>query len=125
MKPEDVNGLKGLENDRYQLKTDIYNNGMPVLKSGAFIRVSIQSSSTWVKVYARRSEDELLKAERFLLLYMFDEDFKDSTFDRTTFDKRFYDVVKVASGDAPKSKTDSKTGAQQKPKVQPKPGNQK
>jgi type II secretion system-associated lipoprotein len=125
MKPEDADNLKVLEKDRYQLKTDVYNNGMPVLKSGMFVRVTVQSSSTWVKVYARKSEEDPLKADRFLLLYMFDEDFKDSMFDRAAFDKRFNDLVKVVSGDDPKAKAASQTGTQQKPKAQTPPARNK
>jgi type II secretion system-associated lipoprotein len=117
MKPEDVNSLKGLEKDRYQMKTDVLNNGMVVLKNGMIIRISVQSSSTWVKVYARKAEDDLLKAERFLLLYMLDEDFKDNTFDRAAFDKKFYELVKVVTGDAPKEKTAAPKDARQKPKA--------
>jgi type II secretion system-associated lipoprotein len=125
MKPEDISGLKSLEKDRYQLKTDVYNNGMLVLKNGMYVNIFIQNSPSWIKVYARRSDEELLKSERFLLIYMFDEDFKDNMFDRTVFDKRFFDLVKVVSGNDPKAKADAKPGAQQKPNAPAKPVNKK
>ncbi len=90
------------ENDRlklinqsgeYILLDKIDRNGI-ILEKNTVVGLVILTSDEWIKVYAFKSADGLLAANRLLILYMFDSDFPEKKFDRILFNKELEKLVK-------------------------------
>lgn len=88
----EINQLRDYERERYILKEDV-KVGALSLKKGQDIRLYIKVEEESIKVYGYSSEKSFLKAERVLLLYLFNDDFKDSRFDKGMFEKKLYAIV--------------------------------
>jgi len=88
IKTEESTELKNLENDKYQLVKDIVNNNAIVLQKGTIVRVMTVTSSDWIKVYAMADSENPVSAQRYLMLYLFDDDFPNKVFDNDAFKER-------------------------------------
>ncbi len=77
----------------YIMLKDVTVNDL-TLASGTRVRIVIASGDDWVKVYAYRSEEDLLKSIRILVLLMFDDDFPEKQFDQAKFDEELAKVIK-------------------------------
>ena len=105
---EEVQKLKVYESDNgsyqeYVLLEETVRNGM-VLAKGERVRILIVTDDEWIKVYAYRSSEDLLKSVRFLVLHMFKDDFPDSKFDREKFDLELGKIVAKAGASDKKKK---------------------
>lgn len=109
---EDVEKLKVYESDNgtyqeYVLLEEIVRNGM-VLAKGEIVRILIVTDDEWIKVYAYRASEGLLKSVRFLVLHMFDDDFPDSKFDREKFDLELGKIIAKAGSSDNKKRAETK-----------------
>ena len=105
---EEVQKLKVYESDNgsyqeYVLLEETVRNGM-VLAKGERVRILIVTDDEWIKVYAYRSSEDLLKSVRFLVLHMFNDDFPDSKFDREKYDLKLGKIVAKAGASDKKKK---------------------
>jgi hypothetical protein len=86
---------------RAKKKADPQDQGLPFeelpFEENADIRLVIALGENWIKVYGYRDTGEHAKLteRRYLILYMFEEDFPDSRFDPEYLKKRLYSVVEV------------------------------
>jgi type II secretion system-associated lipoprotein len=87
--PEDELVLKEIEKGEYTLLVDVSNNGEVVLPKGTAVKLYLRSAYTYVKVYASRADGDPLVVTRYLVLYMFDDEFKTKMFTREEFDVKF------------------------------------
>jgi type II secretion system-associated lipoprotein len=87
--PEDERVLKEIEKDEYTLLMDVSNNGEVVLPKGTVVKLFLKTAYTYVKVYASRADGDPLAVTRYLVFYMFDDEFKTKTFTREEFDVKF------------------------------------
>lgn len=109
---EDVDKLKVYEsvNGTYQdyiILEEVDRNDL-VLEKGERVRILIVTGDEWIKVYAYRSRDDLLKSVRFLVLQMFNDDFPDGKFDREKFDLELGKIVAKAGAAEERKTTDEK-----------------
>ncbi len=86
--------MKAYEKDVYVLLKDIDVEGKK-LKKGEEIRIIVTPGKEWVKVHAYLADASELKAERFLILYLFDDDFDKKKFNIIFFDQQLNTVVAV------------------------------
>lgn len=92
-----------LEENTYRAKVtkDTEDKGYPFeeleFKRGQDIRIIIRFGDDWVKVYgyADTGENARLKENRYLILYMFREDFPDNRFDPEYFKEKLFYVLEV------------------------------
>ncbi len=63
------------------------------LEKGQKVKLHILLSDDNIKVYAYPAEIEFLKSNRLLLLYLFENDFKDGRFDKKIFMEKLGDSV--------------------------------
>ncbi|HPS56934.1 MAG TPA: hypothetical protein PK514_02410 [Spirochaetota bacterium] len=109
---EDADKLKMYEsvNGSYQeyiLLEDVDRNDL-VLEKGERVKIIIVTGDEWVKVYAYRANDDLLKSVRFLILQMFTDDFPDNKFNREKFDLELGKIVVKAGASVDKKSTEEK-----------------
>jgi type II secretion system-associated lipoprotein len=88
IKDEDRAALKDFEKDKDQLVKDLVNNNAIVMPKGTVVRVMVLTSSDWVKVYAMDNSGDPVVVQRYLLLYLFDDDFPNKVFDNDAFKER-------------------------------------
>jgi len=81
------------QSGEYILLDKVERHGI-VLEKGSVVNLIILSSDEWIKVYAYKSEEGLLVANRLLILYMFESDFPEKKFDRVLFNKELEKIVK-------------------------------
>ena len=84
--------LKKFEKGSYILRENI-SAGSHKLKKGQHIRIFIISGDEFVKVYGYPAEVDFLKSDRVLILYVFEDDFKNSRYSETTFMKKLYHII--------------------------------
>ena len=94
IRDEHMTGLKKYESTRYVMKKDVGKEEAP-LRKGEAVNLMILTGGDFVKVYAYAASTDYLKAERVLILFLFDEDFKDKAFDMRYFEERLYQIVDV------------------------------
>ncbi len=94
IRDEHMAGLKKYESARYVMKKDAGREEAP-LKKGEAVNLMILTGGDFIKVYAYPASVDYLKAERVLILFLFDEDFKDKAFDEQYFEERLYQIVDV------------------------------
>ncbi len=94
-----VEALKAYENKVYVLKKDIDVGGKK-LKKGEDIRIVVSAGKGWVKVHAFPARENELKADRVLVLYLFDDDFQNNKFNIDFFNEQL-SAVAAARGEAP------------------------
>lgn len=109
---EDIDKLKVYESANgssqdYILLEEVERNDL-VLEKGERVRIIIVTDDEWIKVYAYKASDDLLKSVRFLVLQMFNDDFPDSKFDREKFDLELGKIVAKAGDSADSSKSGEK-----------------
>ncbi len=79
------------------------------LRKGQRINIVIVEKKDWVKLYGIPAEQERLKAEQVLLMYLFKDDFPMKAFDRDFFTSKMKEVVAEAGAkDAPRDVADKK-----------------
>lgn len=99
----------------YILLVEVDRNDL-VLNKGERVRIIIVSGDEWIKVYAYRANEDLLKSMRFLILQMFNDDFPDKKFDREKFDQELGKIVEKAGIRGSTDKTDEKKKSVKKEK---------
>ena len=90
---EKADELKKYEKSKYIMKKDV-RIGSLKLKKGERVRILLSVSDDWIKVYGYRASTPVLKAERVLILYLFEDDFSEETFDQKVFDKELYSIIR-------------------------------
>ena len=94
MKDEDIDRvtLKYQEGE-YVLIDELKRDNVSLPKNSA-VKLLVETSSDWVKIYAYDSKEELLKSTRLILLYLFDTDFPNERFDQELFDSEMNKLVR-------------------------------
>jgi len=94
MKDEDIDRvtLKYQEGE-YVLIDELKRDNVSLPKNTA-VKLLVETSSDWVKIYAYDSKEELLKSTRLILLYLFDTDFPNERFDQELFDSEMNKLVR-------------------------------
>lgn len=95
----DIDLLKEKEKKIYFLKKDIDIEGKK-LKKGEPVRIVIVTAKEWIKVLAYPAKANDLKADRLLILYLFDDDFQQKQFKMNAFEEQLNAVV-VTGDSAP------------------------
>ena len=95
VKKEDNEVLKQFEEPAYIMQKDVVI-GQHVLSKNTKVRLLIISGD-WIKVYAFRYDEDVLKQRRMLLLYLFKDDFPNEKFDVDVFKEKLYEVVRPVS----------------------------
>jgi len=94
-----VDALKDYEKQYYVLKKDIDVEGKK-LKKGEEVRIVVTAGKEWVKVHAYPARANELKADRVLILYIFDDDFEKKKFNMNFFNEQLNAVAAVRGGAA-------------------------
>jgi len=76
----------------YRMKQDVKVNEL-VLKKGEKVKLMVVVEEDAVKAYAYPANVSYLKADRVLILYMFDADFEEGVFDNKYFHSRLMEIV--------------------------------
>jgi len=92
-KPEEML-LKEKENNVYILKKDLDFESKK-LKKGDEVRIIIKTGREWLKVYVYPGGVEKLKAQRYLLVYLFEDEFFNKQFNFELFNEKFNAVVSL------------------------------
>ena len=107
---EDVDSLNKRYSGDYILLQDVTINELSLPK-GTVVKLIIVGGDEWVKVYAYNAKEDLLLANRFLILYMFEDDFPDKEFNVDLLDKELANIVKPStnsSDEASQQKTNKR-----------------
>ncbi|HPA62701.1 MAG TPA: hypothetical protein PLH15_01060 [Spirochaetota bacterium] len=75
IKDEEIDAIKKYEEGTYILKTNLMDNMGNTLSKGTRVKIISKTTNEYVKFYAYSSDEPLLESKRFLLLYLFQEDF--------------------------------------------------
>ncbi len=92
IREEHAAGLKAYETGRYIMKQNAGREDAP-LRKGEVVNLIVQAGGDFIKVYAYPASVDFLKAERVLILFLFDDDFKNKVFDKQYFEERLYQLV--------------------------------
>jgi type II secretion system-associated lipoprotein len=95
LQKEDVPNIKEFEKKEYILKEDT-GEGIRFLKKGSRVKLLIQTSDESVKVYCYPAGMDFVKAERTLILYVFEDDFEKSRFKMSVFEDKLYKKIDLA-----------------------------
>jgi type II secretion system-associated lipoprotein len=99
IKEADVNSITlKYQEGEYVLLDDLTRNNVTISKNTA-VKLLVETSSDWIKIYAYDSKEELLKSTRLLLLYLFDTDFPDEKFNQELFDSEVNKMVRPRGAD--------------------------
>ncbi|MCL1865396.1 MAG: type II secretion system-associated lipoprotein [Spirochaetes bacterium] len=99
IKDKDADGITSkYQEGEYILLEDLTRNNVTLPKNSA-VKLLVETSSDWVKVYAYDSKEELLKSTRVLLLYLFDSDFPNEKFNQEFFDSEVNKMVRPRGAD--------------------------
>jgi type II secretion system-associated lipoprotein len=79
-KDDQLNALKKLEENVYVLKADA-GEGSRLLRKGDRVKLFVATGKDFIKIYCYPADSDLLKAERTLIVYLFDEDFENKKID--------------------------------------------
>jgi type II secretion system-associated lipoprotein len=88
----DVDTLKAYEKKVFVMKKDLELEGKK-LKKGDDVRLIVTAGKDWVKVHAYPAKLDPLKAERLLVLYIFEDDFTGKKFNMNFFKEKLGDVA--------------------------------
>ena len=77
----------------YVLLDDINRNNV-IFSKGSIVKLLVVTGDDWVKIYAYNSNEELLSSARFLLLYLFEDDFPDEKFSQEFLDAELLKIVR-------------------------------
>lgn len=75
IKDEEIDVIKKYEEGTYILKTNLTDNSGNTLSKGTRVKIMSKTTNEYVKFYAYSANEPLLESKRFLLLYLFQEDF--------------------------------------------------
>ncbi|HOU85112.1 MAG TPA: hypothetical protein PK158_09745, partial [Spirochaetota bacterium] len=75
IKDEEIDVIKKYEEGTYILKTNLMDNMGNTLSKGTRVKIISKTTNEYVKFYAYSANEPLLESKRFLLLYLFQEDF--------------------------------------------------
>ncbi len=89
---EDSKILRKYENQVY-LTLDKFEANGSVIEKGKEVKIIITEGDKWIKVHAYPAGEEMLKAHRTIILYLFNDEFKDEIFDIKKFEARLFSVV--------------------------------
>lgn len=89
---KNADALKEYEKKIYALKKDVDVEGRK-LKKGDDVKIVVTVGKDWVKVHAFPARENDLKAERILILYLFDDDFDKKKFNAGVFNDQLLAVV--------------------------------
>ncbi len=92
IKDEEVNLLKGYETGEYKLKKDVSRDDIQ-LKKGDIVKLIVKTGDDSIRIYCYSVKEEILKAERILILYVFEDDFTGEIFDIGVFETRLFETV--------------------------------
>ncbi|MCL2154990.1 MAG: type II secretion system-associated lipoprotein [Leptospirales bacterium] len=94
IKGEDIDRITlKYQEGEYILLDDLTRNNVTLPKNSA-VKLLVETSSDWVKIYAYDSNEELLKSTRLILLYLFDTDFPNEKFNQEFFDSEMNKLVR-------------------------------
>ena len=65
------------------------------LEKGQKVRLQLLLNDASIKVYAYPSDVEFLKSNRLLVLYLFEDDFKDGRFNKKLFTDKLDEIVSI------------------------------
>ncbi len=91
----------------FVLLEDINRNNL-VFSKGSVVKLLVVTGDDWVKIYAYNSNEELLASTRFLLLYLFEDDFTDKKFNQEFLDGELLKIVRP-KGSSEQSPKESKS----------------
>ena len=97
----------------YALLQDLNRNNVIIPKNTA-LKLIVLTSDDWIKVYAYNSSEEILASNRFLLLYLFQEDFPEETFSQEFLDTELLKIVKPVNSSAQTKKEKTKSSKKAK-----------
>lgn len=109
IRDESVPKLLELEGQIYRTKKkiDLTGSGYPFqdieIPDGMDVRLVVALGTDWVKIYGYpySGEDSRLREPRYLILYMFEDDFPDKKFDPEYLKKRLYSLVEIKEQSGP------------------------
>jgi type II secretion system-associated lipoprotein len=90
---EEVEDLRSLEEGTYILLKDLEFEDEK-LRRGTRVKLIISADKDWIKVYARDATVDPLEARRFLLLYMFEDQFPEEGFKKELFMEKLKEQVR-------------------------------
>lgn len=83
----ELDALRARESKVYVLKNDLEVEGKKLAK-GEDVRIRITTGSDWIKVRAYPAKADELKADYVLLLFVFDDEFKNNKYNVAYFNER-------------------------------------
>ncbi|MCU0822800.1 MAG: type II secretion system-associated lipoprotein [Spirochaetes bacterium] len=92
IRDEEAGLLKSYETREYKLKKDISREEIQ-LKKGDIVKLIVKTSDDSIKVYCYSAREEFLKVERIVILFMFQDDFKDELLDIGVFEAKLFETV--------------------------------
>jgi type II secretion system-associated lipoprotein len=95
LKKDDISNIKNYEKKEYILKDDA-GEGARSIKKGSKIKLYIITGDDYIKVYGYPSKTDFVKAERALIVYIFEDDFEKSKFNMDVFENKLYGKVELA-----------------------------
>ncbi|MBP7901951.1 MAG: hypothetical protein KA015_03940 [Spirochaetes bacterium] len=75
IKDEEITNMKKYEEGTYILKTNLSDNMGNSLTKGSRVKLISKTTNEYVKFYAYSADEPILESKRYLLLYLFQEDF--------------------------------------------------
>ena len=64
------------------------------LKKDQEVKIIVSYTDDWIKIEAYNSGEDKLTAERVRLIYLFEDDFKDDTFDFKVYQKKIMEIIR-------------------------------
>ena len=106
MTNDQEDALKDLEKNIYILKQDVQvqdalkqnaggGNEALSIRKGEKVKLIVFSTANYIKIYCYRADEPLLNAGRALLVYLFQEDFKDEKFNMDLIQEKLQEKVEI------------------------------
>ncbi len=92
IKKEELPLLREYEKGEYVMKQDVKHGEYTAVK-GQAVKLLVVTGSEHLKIYVYPADKEVLKADRVLIIYLFEEDFPDSSFNVKTLEQKLSGVV--------------------------------
>lgn len=84
---------KNYQAGEYILLQDVNRNNQ-VFPKDSVVKLLVFAGDDWIKVYAYNSSDDILTSNRFLILYLFEEDFPDGKFSQEFLNSELMKIVR-------------------------------
>lgn len=91
---KDQERLHELEKTTWILLRDVTYDDK-TLRKGTRVKILLSMDKSWIKVYAWDVKADPLKSHRFLVLYVFEDEFKKKKYDQKVFIKKFDSYLKA------------------------------